>query len=281
MAQIEIASENFIHSILYATKKEYKDSCLYLPRSRSVKLVCFAADYLDYDLLNRGWYKHGYFSFITNEIIKNLPFRGSLLKTKIDMDKVDREISDQIIKFLKDNKSHFLSKKEDFLHWVHYDVAPEHYKKFYKLSDNFLQSFEDISYKKISSGYEPYDEIADIISNYYPCLKHVDNDVLETFSDFVDLVENILLASKIRNTHLTGAKTQIRELYDLFEKQLYRGLPPFKQTLIGNEKNLELQIYEKNIQSSLVYSIERLLTISTIMERRKLIPTISEFESII
>ncbi|MDG6249621.1 hypothetical protein [Methanocalculus sp.] len=277
---MESNSVSFIHTVLSATKKEYGADCKYLPRWRLVKLVCLAADYLDDDSINRGWYKHGYYSFITDEILKQLPLRKNLRATKIPKEQVDKELSTKIIPFLRTNKTNFISEQSTFLHWVHYELPPEEYKEFYKFSDLFLESLKNLSDTRIQVSKEPYNDIADLISSYYPFLKHVDTDVLDVFSNFVDLFEDMLLTSQTRKLALKGMKRIIQNIQEFYYEDIYTGLPPFRQTVIGDEKEEEIGIYSKNLDNKLKDAISQIEDTSKILKEKNLSPTINDYRKL-
>ncbi|MHB8164699.1 MAG: hypothetical protein ACYDDV_10245 [Methanoregula sp.] len=278
MESIDTTPEEFTKTVLYAAKHDFSRECKYIPKTRAVKLVCMVADELDYEGFSRGYYKYGYFSFDIYSIIDNINIRKNLYSTKIEKDAINPKLLKTVIPAIQKLKSKFILKREDFLHWVHIDLPPLEYKLFYRCSDDFLLKLDGLSQASSFTFYDLYDDISDAITKYNTSLNHVNRKNLDLFFMYTDILEEIMLVNKSRDLKLSGLKKIIIRLSDLFEEDVYACLPPFKETLKGDLKSHEIQVYEENIDRRYLHAFENLSAMRRELSSKGLLPSLDEYD---
>lgn len=278
MQSIDTTPEEFTKTVLYAAKHDFSRESKYIPKTRAVKLVCMVADDLEYEGFSRGYYKYGYFSFDIYSIIDNINIRGNLYSTKIERNQINQKLLTTITPSIKKLKSKFILKRKDFLHWVHIDLPPTEYKSFYRCSDDFLLKLDGLTKASNFTFYDIYDDISDAITLYNTSLNHVNRKNLDLFFMYTDLLEELLLVNKCRDLKLSGLKRIIFRLSDIFEEDVYACLPPFKETIKGERKAEEIQVYEENIIRRYSNALEKLSSIRNELMSKGLLPSLEEYD---
>lgn len=278
MDSIDISPEQFINTIVYIAHKDYSSDRSYIKRWRIIKLILKIADELNYTTLSSGFYKHGNYSFVVDSFLKNeLQFKSSLYGVKIRDDLINKEFSKIVLPVIKNNKSLFIQRTTDFRSWAHDQQPPEEFKKFYNYSDGLLDGFNDIERARSREDIIRIGIcMSNIISDFDPCLKHVNKEVLDIYFDFTDSFEGIITAMSHR--HITReAKPALDGLHKIYYSYIFSFFPPFKQTVREGD-NIEAEL--QNYKGALVYSKSKLMVEYPIMKRRlgrkKLIPTLDE-----
>jgi|WetSurMetagenome_2_1015567.scaffolds.fasta_scaffold61930_1 hypothetical protein len=278
MDSIDISPEQFINTIVYIAHKNYSSDRSYVKRWRIIKLILKIADELNYTTLSSGFYKHGNYSFVVDSFLKNdLQFKSSLYGVKIRDDLINKEFSKIVLPVIENNKSFFIQPTPGFRLWAHDQQPPEEFKIFYNYSDSLLDGFNDIDRARsrediIRIG----NHMSNIISDFDPCLKHVNNEILDIYFDFTDSFEGIITAMSHRSI-TREAKPALEGLHKIYYSYIFSFFPPFKQTVNeGDNIEAELQKY----RGSLVYSKSKLMLeypkIKRRLGRKKLIPTLDE-----
>jgi hypothetical protein len=278
MQSIETTPEEFTKTVLYAAKHDFSKECKYIPKTRAVKLVCLVADELDYEGFSRGYYKYGYFSFDIYSIIHDIGIRGNLYSTKIEKNQTNQKLLSAITPSVNKLISKFILKREDFLHWVHIDLPPAEYKKFYRCSDDFLLKLDGLTTASSFTFYDIYDDLSDIITQYNTSLDHVNRKNLDLFFMYTDILEELLLVNKRRDLKLSGLKKIIINLSSLFEEDVYACLPPFKETIKGERNAHEIQVYEENIGRRYNQAFRNLSSIRNELASKGLLPSLEEYD---
>ncbi len=278
MLSIDTTPEEFTKTVLYAAKHDFSNECKYIPKTRAVKLVCMVADELDYNGFSRGYYKYGYFSFDIYSIIEDINIRGTLYSTKIERKQIDQKLMSTVVPSINKLKSKFVLKREDFLHWVHIDLPPTEYKQFYRCSDDFLLKLDGLTKASKFSFYDIYDDISDIITKYNMSLNHVNRKNLDLFFMCTDILEELLLVNKSRDLKLSGLKKIIINLSSIFEGDVYACLPPFKETIKGERKEHEIQIYNENVDRRYSQAFRNLSRLRSELLSKGLLPSLEEYD---
>jgi hypothetical protein len=148
MASMDISEDQFIHTVLYTIKRDFKNKGKYITKSRALQMICMLADQLNYNEISRGWYKHGYYSFSLDKVLNNIGIRHTLLTTSINQEFVNKEFYKLLSKPIKDLESKFILPNNEFYDWIHFEIAPDHYKDFYKYGITFLNQLSRLKERR-------------------------------------------------------------------------------------------------------------------------------------
>lgn len=278
MDSIDISPEQFINTIVYIAHKNYSSDRLYIKRWRVIKLILKIADELNYTTISSGFYKHGNYSFVVDSFLVNdLQFKSSLHGIKIRDDLINKEFSKRVLPVIEKNKSIFIQPTADFRSWAHDQQPPEEFKSFYRYSDGLLDGFNDIDRARAREDIIRIgNQMSNIITDFDPCLKHVNKEILDIYFDFTDSFEGIITAMSHRSI-TREAKPVLKELHHIYYSYIFSFFPPFKQTIHEGD-NIEAELH--NYRSALIHSKSQLTTeyprIKRKLGRKKLMPTLDE-----
>lgn len=275
-----VSPENFAFGVLSAAKKLYGDDAKYLPKWRSIKLVCIVADRVGFEGVPRGWYKFGEYSFKLDSIVAQyFPGNGySLLDANIPS--FDLPNSSDIYKILKDLRKHFIQKTEVFANWIHYEICPSPYNLVYRHNDELINIFEQMlnqPNQTLITGHSR-DRVGEIITQYNTRLKYVPNEILNLFFDFTDILEDLLLVAKARKISVSHLDEYLIRLKNVYENKIFPCLTPFEDTIKGSGREEEIAIFRKNKSQFLADSIFELSDIKIQIKLAGLSPTIEEYD---
>lgn len=275
-----ISSQDFAFGVLSSAKELYGHDAKYIPKSRSIKLVCVVADRTGFNGIPRGWYKFGEYSFKVDSIISPyFPSYGdSLLDARIPLFSLPNYA--QVYRVLKDLKKYFIQEKEIFANWIHYEICPHPYNMFYKYNDEFINILKQTlnqPNQTLITGHAR-DCVGDIITQYNTCLKYVPDEILNLFFDFTDVLEDLLLVAKSRKISISNLEEYLVQLKDVYENKIFPCLTPFENTVRGNGQEEEIKIFKKNKIQFFAESILELSDIKSQIKAAGLIPSLGEYD---
>lgn len=272
-----VSARNFAFGVLSIAKDLYGEQSKYITKTRAIKLVCLTADKLEFEGITRGWYNFGEYSFGVDSIIK--PYfstnRVNLLGANIPT--FDLADDGQLRRVIKDFKPQFIKTTPDFMRWIHYIIAPDPYKGFYKSHDNFLEVLCNIG-SPYTTFTHPRDLVGEIINSYNPNLRHLSRERRNLFFDFTDILEDLLLVAKVRSISLPKIKNYFISLKNIYQNNLYPCLTPFEQTVHGSNREGELKIFQENTDRYRFTSINALSNIDSQISNAGLKPTFDEYD---
>jgi len=276
-----ISPRDFAFGVLSAAKELYGEDAKYIPKWRSIKLVCVVADKTEFEGIPRGWYKFGEYSFKVDSIIAPyFPRDGdSLLDANIPAFGLPN--SAQIYRILRDLKNHFIQKRDAFANWIHYEICPPPYNLFYKYNDEFagiLRHMLNQPNQTLITGHYR-DRVGEIITQYNTSLRYVPKEVLNVFFDFTDILEDLLLVAKVRKINVSNLDEYLIQLKNVYENKIFPCLTPFENTVEGNGRDEEITIFKKNTCQFFAESILELSDIKSKIKLAGLNPTLNEYDT--
>lgn len=272
--ELNLSQEEFTLGVLYTAKKEYGDAARYIPKTRAIKLVCLAADEIGFEAVSRGWYKFGIYSFRVDSILTPI-FKTNLLDTEIPKIELPERIKGAIEIFIDSVKDPFISRRDDFWAWIHYQIAPEVYRDFYRSHEEFLKAIDMCINGNPSRLYE---FVGDVITRYNRSLQHVPPDVLDVFFSFTDLLEDLLLVCKRRGIDGSDTRSILEKMRELYITKIYPSITPFEQSLKGADKEHELMLFTDRRMNFCKEASEELARIKEMMQSSGLMPSLEEID---
>jgi hypothetical protein len=95
---------------------------------------------------------------------------------------------------------------------------------------------------------------------------------------YTDLLEEILLVNKSRDLKFSGIKRILSGLNTLFENDVYACLPPFKETLKGDQNRHEIMVYNENIDRRYSKAFDNLYHLRIDLSSKGLLPSLEEYD---
>jgi hypothetical protein len=202
----QISLEDFVFGVLSNANEVFGEDAIYIKKTRAMKIVCLTADYLGFYGLPRGFYRYGHYSFQVADMIRPY-FRsqeGNLLIADIPTTSSFDNYYSRINEFLVINKKNFIQERDMFYNWIHYKMTPTPYDVFYKIHNELYEALNHIlePSRKTLAFEPPYTSVGEIITRYNLCLSKISPENRDIFFKFTDILENLLLVSKIRNIGL-------------------------------------------------------------------------------
>ena len=277
-----MTERDFSALVLYQAKRMFTPmEQRILGVSRMEKLVAFVAEDIGFNGLTRGWYKFGLFSPEAWNICNEYSNLENLVIPSFNTDEKLSELTAAIKKSLLKFHNIFPKKNnEEFSEWV-YERAPKEYRSFYFSKKDFethLGNFErSLKQSKARELGEEYNEEIRSVTKFYENIRHAtDDDVLDQFHSYMDLLEMSLLKIKNNVFELTQEKINfLMEMKEAYECLLVL-LVPFKQTLTGENVELWSEWYDKiNVKAKKDLS-NRLNNLKEAANSLNIVPTISE-----
>lgn len=274
MMELNLSQEEFALGVLYVAKKEYGDAARYIPKTRAIKLVCLAADEIGFEAISRGWYKFGIYSFRVDSILTPI-FKESLLDTEIPKIELPEGIKIGIERFINSVKAPFISRRDEFWTWIHYQTAPEVYRDFYRSHEEFLRAIDRCIDGSPSRLYE---SVGDVITRYNRSLQHVPQDALDVFFSFTDLLEDLLLVCKRRGMNGSDIRSILEKMREIYITKIYPSLTPFEQSLKGADREHELMLFTDRRMKFCEKASKELARIKEMMQSSGLMPSLEEID---
>jgi hypothetical protein len=274
------ASQDFAFSVLSIAKEMYGEQARYITKTRAIKLICLVADELEFDGITRGWYNFGEYSFGVDSLIRFYFEQKGTSLLDISLPSIRFSNEGQIRRAIKTLKSHFIMETPKFMEWIHYTIAPDPYKRFYKCHDEFeiaLGSLGGTTSQMLLTNH-PRDQVGEIITRYNTNLKHLSKERQNLFFDFTDMFEELLLVAKVRKIKLADLAPYLIPMKNLYEKMVYPCLTPFEQTVRGDNRGEELQIFRKitkDYRSNAIFSMKQ---INAMISNSDLKPRLDEYD---
>jgi len=269
----------------------------YIGISRMEKLVAYVADIIDYQELTRGWYKYGLFApeaWIIARKYSNNNDLGSFFVPYRLYSKSRKELKhlvSEIKRAISQLRKHFITETENFYRWI-YQRTPPTFRQFYRFKlefENSLRSFKVhyISYRHLLE--EDFTMVISSIDGLYKNVAHVDDQTIDIFHNYMDLVELIFIKLKNEKFKIPCDKAEFFELYDkilytfsskdeYYQSDLLSLLAPFEQTVVGSNANKWIEVIQRKAKEGKIILPEQIEGLYNYAESLGLLPTISELE---
>lgn len=257
MNDMKLKEKDIINFIITESQKQFsKNEQKYIHITRLNKLITLVVDEMSKkDIIVEGftwgYYRHGFYSKTANRFLKNNFGNEFSLK---DIEVSESDLPESIRKLISDSvmkiKDKFVKNRADFYGWVYREKAPKKYKNFYLTHMELEKWFEDINIKKLMS--EPlklHEKCSDILSEYYFSTDHInDLSVIETFSKFTDILEQLLI--KLKNGgNPSQINMELDKIHNLYYSKIYNLMTPYLDTLKGDQDfvNSEKESHRKRV----------------------------------
>ncbi|MGB8309927.1 MAG: hypothetical protein WCE65_08815 [Methanoregula sp.] len=245
----EIPPEVFVNTIANLAHDRYKEKRTSVFRWKAMKLVYDIANDTGYTKLSFGCYKYGWYSFKTDNILLDIFNGRSLHGAKIDRKKVNFDLIDLFTPLIDGYEKIFAKKQyKGFLNYAHVKKIPEEFQALYDCHDKFRLKMKKINECEKITIPEFYDPLSELISNFDSNLKHVNEEHLCFYFDYMDLLEGVLLVCKNRNTNFRNVKDILSEFKEIYDNEISSFLFPFLSTVKWDNIEYELDAYKVNIQ---------------------------------
>jgi len=279
MKRGEVPPRSFTLAVLSTAKSVFGRDAKYITKTRAIKLVCMVADDLGIESIPRGWYQHGIYSFKVDSIVQPYFRGGNLLTASIPAFSLPSDLMGAISHRMKNLKEYFVQPATEFMDWIHFEKAPEPYKKFYQCHRELTKVLDSLIEPQPQEMLfsTPYDSVAETITRYNTCLGHVPESLQNLFFDYTDVLEDLLLVVKRRGLGLSEVRdilSELREIYGL----IYPCITPFEQSVRGIGREEEIKILRQNTEKRYITTMQRLCDVRKRMEERGLMPTLEEYD---
>jgi hypothetical protein len=276
----KIPPEIFINSVIYAAHKQYGHKRKNVFRWKAMKLVFEVAKEANYPNLSFGCYKYGWYSFQTDSILRDIFSTKSLHGSKFESELINKELVDLVYPIISKLEAIFSKRGyKSFLSWAHGEKIPEQYQPLYKFNDQLLKNLKNLSKNPSKSDIPKYyDIISDIVSELDPNLHHLQKEYLDTYFDYIDQLEGVLLVCKRRNFNAKNVKSLLKELETFYEKEISSFIFPFVETLTEEGKTYEIEVYSTNIRKKSAIISGKLDEIKEKISEYELNPTLDDFD---
>lgn len=283
---MKFKEKDIINCIINESQRQFSSTeQKYIHITRLNKLITLVVDelsenHIDVEGFTWGYYRHGFYSKTANSFLKkNFGNEFSLRNIESSESNIPESvitlISDSVMK-LKDN---FIKNRAEFYGWVYKEKAPKKYKNFYLTHMDLEKWFEDINIDNlISQPIKLSDNCSDIISEYYFSIDHInDISVIETFSKFTDILEQLLI--KLKNGENPSLiNLELDKIHGLYQNRIYNLMTPYLDTLKGDQDKVDS---EKKSHQKRVFLLKRSLkmelnVLHSELKSKKLIPTTEE-----
>jgi len=124
-----------------------------------------------------------------------------------------------------------------------------------------------------------YDIVSDIVSSFEPNLKHMREDYLDIYFNYIDQLEGVLLVCKRRNFNAKYTKELLKEFLSLYENEISTFIFPFVETLTGDNKVYEIEVYSTNLQKKTSLVSSKLDELKHRISLYNLNPTLDDFDN--
>jgi hypothetical protein len=277
----KIPPEVFVNSVIYAAHKQYGHKRKNVFRWKAMKLVFEVTKEVNYPNLSFGCYKYGWYSFQTDSILRDIFSTKSLHGGKFGSGLIDKDMVDLVYPIIEKLGSIFSKRGyKPFLIWAHEEKIPEQYRPLYKYNDQLLKHLKKLSdnpSKSVIPKY--YDLISEIVSELDPNLNHISKEYLDTYFDYIDELEGVLLVCKRRNFNAKQVKSLLKDFESFYEKEISSFIFPFVETLTTDEgKEYEIEVYSTNIKRKAAAISGKLEEIKQKISEYELNPTIDDFD---
>ncbi|MGD2249463.1 MAG: hypothetical protein PVF58_13725 [Candidatus Methanofastidiosia archaeon] len=270
---------DFVHTVMTISSQVFSaKEKRFLGKTRLVKLVAFAADKLGFPL-TRGWYRYGYYAPVPNQQISQLLDRHQTFENFPKFqERYDENMRNAFGKAVLILKPYFVKEEAEFDKWVHEEMAPAPYRKYYRyetLLYDRLICIRDVILNKEQFGTE-FSDFSEIITNFERSLDFVeDSKVLKLLHEYVDFWE--LLVLRIQNRGATPQMAPlVSELVKIYHKYLRPALTPYEETLQGMNAEQEKDSFRRQISSNLRTFKEQFEFYKDIGKSRDLVATLEE-----
>jgi hypothetical protein len=274
------ASQDFAFSVLSIAKEMYGDQAKYINKTRAIKLICLVADELEFDGITRGWYNFGEFSFGVDTQIRFYFEQAASLLT-ISFPKIKLPNDEPIRRAVKSLRHHFIMETPKFMEWIHYEIAPDPYKRFYRCHDEFRSALESLldQTSQTPPTNHPRNQVGEIITRYNTTLAHLPKERRNLFFDFTDILEELLIVAKVRKLPASDLAPYLIPMKNLYEKMIYPCLTPFDKTVHGKNRDGELKIFKDITKGYRVKANSSMEQINAMIFDAKLKPRLDEYDT--
>lgn len=259
--------EKFSIFVLSKSKSILGEKSKYLPPTRMTKLVFYIAEKVDFDL-TRGWFKYGAYSPSAHAVSKkfaeeNLENFNPPKELLVDANEEFGEMAYRINREI--GRSWDFSKTSDkFYDWLYEHMAPESVRDIYRSHrsmknhlDELLSVYGEENLISSDGFFEgKYRGFQETITEFNNNLSHVeDEDILDLFFDFTDLLEMETLKMKNAKPETRmKMKPLFEKLKDLYDIEgggadIWLTLVPYEETLVGLRANKEKEEYENRVEN--------------------------------
>lgn len=271
----DLTQEEFALGVLYVAKRVLGDEARYISKTRAIKLVCLAADEIGFGAISWGWYRFGNYSFRVDNILTQT-FKENLLDTEMPKIELPEELKKRLERFINSARGPFVSTRDEFWRWIHYQTAPAVYREFYRSHEKFLKAIDTALHDDPSRYYE---SVGDAITQYNKSLQHVPQNVLDIFFTFTDLLEDLLLVCKRRGLDRSDeVRSILGKMVELYTTKIYPSLTPFEQSLKGTDREHELRLFRDRRMNFCEEASKELIRIKETMQRSGLMPSLEEID---
>jgi len=275
------SEEDFIKYALDSLKANIinENERKYLTKTRLVKFIVFIAEKLNYTKLTYGWYRHGFYSPMAADILDNKKVNSlsDYVSSDIRSKKEQRPVIDKII---NDYKNIFMKSREEFYDWVYINKCPKEYKPLYKNNIQTVDYLAKIIDSIKKNNFDPAlnNLVEDTITHYYNSLNHItDEETLQTFCDFTDIFESLMLS--IRNSKNGLKALKYLEKLKIIQNRLYTYLTPYPNTLTGPRKDEEIKRFTERSKIEVAEIRKQLKEIQSDLRKDSLWPSHEEMLS--
>jgi len=112
-----------------------------------------------------------------------------------------------------------------------------------------------------------------------PNLNHLSKEYLDTYFDYIDQLEGILLVCKRRNFNAKNVKSLLKEIESFYEKEISSLIFPFIETLTADGKEYEIEVYSTNIKRKVGAISGKLEEIKEKISEYQLTPILDDFDN--
>lgn len=225
-----------------------------LDKTKVMKLITFAADRLDFPL-TRGWFRYGYYAPTAQEetslLFGSQKRLGKLVPPQVRCGENTLEDFKMVVSYLK---PFFLVSRTKFDRWIHEEMAPEPYRRYYKCEKLFFEKLTYIERAVLNNRQRAAvpANFSEIVTEFERSLDFVDNQqALEYLHDYVDFWELLIL--RIQNRGITTQMKPIAsELVKIYKKYLRPALTPYEKTLVGMNAEQKKKEFRQHVRSNLI-----------------------------
>ena len=278
----KIPPEVFVNSVIFAAHKQYGPKRVNVYRWKAMKLVFEVANEVNYPHLSFGCYKFGWYSFQTDLILQEIFSTKSLHGGKFESESINKELVVIVNPIIIKLESIFSKRGyKTFLNWAHGEKIPEQYRPLYKYNDQLLKNLKKLSDNPSKSAIPKYyDEISDIVTELDPNLHHISKEYLDTYFDYIDQLEGVLLVCKRRDFNAKHVKSLLKDFESFYEREISSFIFPFIETLTTDDgKEYEIEVYSTNIKRKSAAISGKLEEIKEKISEYQLTPILEDFDN--
>jgi hypothetical protein len=274
----ELPPTVIINSVLYAAHKEYSNKRKKVTKTKAVKLVIKSIEAINYHKISYGCYKYGEYSFDLHNILSDIFGPRSLHGIQVDKELINFEVVELIKPTIVQLKPIMTGTWKRFIKWAHQDQIPLEYKSLYDCHDTFsIEVGKMIDCQKPQIG-NFYDIFSNLISEFDSNLKHVDQERVHFYFDYMDLFEGFLLVCKNRDTNFRQVKNILNDFKRIYDDDVASLIFPYDLTLKNENIVFERAKYKENLAKKETHFLVAFQELKSRAIKFNLIPTIEDMD---